>query len=1093
MKTQQPNSKVPTLTVWLATVTVALWTCLLPLGLHGQIGASGITGTVSDATGAAIPNVKITIGNEATSVERETVSSSRGEYIVRDLSPGSYSVTAEAPGFETTKTLHIVTEVDQVSTVNIALKVGATSTAVSVSGNAVTALNTESGTVGTLVTAKQITTLPLDGRSWISLNYLTPGAVNFHGTTADESIMASVTPPNVVLNGLRGGNNAYYIDGASLQDRETQVIRVIPPLDSLSEFRVQTSNFGAEFASGAGGVISAATKSGTNSLHGSAWEYIRNNVLDARSYFDTSRPPLKRNQFGGVVGGPIVKSRAFFFGGYEGFRQSEGQTLVTDYPTMAERSGDLSSISTPIVNPYTGKPYPNNQVPVNPLSAQWFADWIPLPNTNVPVGQGNFRSNAPAPIDYDSYVGRVDYSFSDKTSIFGRYLGTWAHGDTPWYIAQFLRPVHNHGQNAAMQAIHTFSPSFVGQLNFNWNRVFADETIANSENKNMLTELGLVSGAYGFTTTAFSAQAPPEVSVTGFGSMGSSLFGRPRQFYGDSYDGDLLFFFNRGSHNIKFGGNVWREFYNFPEVINPTGGWSYNGFFTGNGLADFLLALPRSLSAIASPFYQDLWRWQNGLWFQDDWKINQKLTVNLGLRFDFDGRFLAHSGRVANLDLSNPPIATLVYPVANAPGCPVGGCSPVNPPGWNSFLMDSHKLLWSPRLGLAYRLTNSAVVRTGFGMYWQPLTADPSLNMSLNPPFVQSIAATYDMTTLATFDRANPLLNSAAAAIAAYATQHHIRDGLVYQWNLAVEQAIGANVFTLGYLGNVGTDLYSFSSPNLAPPGPGPIQSRRPYTNFGGISFQYGETNANYNALQAKMERRFTNGLAYTAGYAWGKCLNNSDGTYIESQSDEYQQPNNRAAEYSSCEFDVRNALTFSYMYALPFGQGKAFLSSASGIVNKLVDGWQLQGITSMFSGSHQTFVTNSWDNLNNGGIGYPDKVCNPDRGRGQSNSQKVAMFFNTACFAAPAGGTVGVANYVYGDSRRHPLSSPGEILWNMGLQKNTNVFERLNVRFTAESFNLFNRVNFQPPLTSFGTPQFGTITAANAGREIQFGLNLIF
>ena len=175
--------------------------------------------------------------------------------------------------------------------------------------------------------------------------------------------MASVTPPNVVLNGLRGGNNAYYIDGASLQDRETQVIRVIPPLDSLNEFRVQTSNFGAEFASGAGGVISAATKSGTNSLHGSAWEYIRNNVLDARSYFDTSRPPLKRNQFGGVVGGPIVKSKAFFFGGYEGFRQSEGQTLVTDYPTMAERSGDLSSISTPIVNPYTGSLIPTIRFP----------------------------------------------------------------------------------------------------------------------------------------------------------------------------------------------------------------------------------------------------------------------------------------------------------------------------------------------------------------------------------------------------------------------------------------------------------------------------------------------------------------------------------------------------------------------------------------------------------------------------------------------------------------------------------------------------------------------------------------------------------
>ncbi|HET6216666.1 MAG TPA: carboxypeptidase-like regulatory domain-containing protein [Acidobacteriaceae bacterium] len=1093
MKAGRPKTKAPILSLWLAWITVALCTSLLPLALHGQIGASGIAGTVTDPTGAAVPNAKITITNESTGVQRQTVSSSSGDYFVRGLPPGTYTVGTEVPGFQTTTAAHVVTEVDEVSTVNVTLKVGATTTQVSVAAATAATLNTESATVGTLVTAKELTNLPLDGRSWISLNYLTPGAVNFHGTTAHESIMGSVTPPNVVLNGLRGGNNGYYIDGSSLQDRETQVIRVIPPIDSLSEFRVQTSNFDAQYANGAGGAITAATKSGTNRLHGSVWEYIRNDDLDARSYFNTTRPPLHRNQFGGVAGGPIIRNKAFFFGGYEGFRQSQGQQLVADYPTAAERSGDLSSIPNPVINPYTGVPYVHNQVPVNPLSTQWFNDFIPLPNTNVPVGQGNFRIAAPAPINYNSYVARGDYTFSEQTSLVLRYLGTWANGETPWYISEFLRPVRNIGQNAAMEAIHTFTPSFVGQLNFSWNHGFADETTANTGNKNMLTELGLVPGAYGFTTSAYSAQAPPGVSVTGFGSFGNSLFGRPRQFYGDSYDGDLLFYFNRGSHNIKFGGKLWREFYNFPEAIRPTGSWSYNGFFTGNALADYLLQLPRSISSLPQPFYQDVWRWQDGLWFQDDWKVNSNLTVNVGLRFDFDQRFLSHSGRLANVDLSTPPIATLVYPKANAPGCPPGGCQPANPPGWNPFLVDPHKLLWSPRLGAAYRVGVGSVVRAGFGMYWQPLTTDPIVNMSLNPPFVTSVGATYDLTTLATFNRSNPLLNSPAAGIAVEATQQHIRDGLVYQWNLAVEHAFGANVLTVGYLGNSGVDLYSFSSPNLAPPGPGLINPRRPYTNFGGISYQYGETNSNYNALQAKMTRRFTNGLAYTVGYAWGKCLDNSDGTYIESESDEYQQPNNRAAEYSNCEFDVRNALTFSYIYALPFGHGQRLLNNASGVANAIVGGWQLEGITSMFSGSHEAFVTNSWDNLNNGGIGYPDKVCSPNLGRGRSNRQKVAMFFNTACFAAPHGGTIGVANYFYGDSVRHPLDSPGEILWNMGLQKNTQVFEALNVRFTAESFNLFNRANFQPPSTSFGTPQFGTLTAANAGREIQFGLDLIF
>lgn len=1076
-----------------------IWTSVLLLGfvfpslLRAQIGASGITGTVVDPSGSAVAGASVTVENDATKVVWRTVSSGSGGYILRNLPPGTYAVTVEAPGFQKNVVTNVATEVEKVSTVDVALKVGATSQEVTVSATAATALNTESGTVGTLITPREITTLPLNGRSWISLNFLSPGAVNFHGTTANESVMASVTPPNVVLNGLRGGNNAYYIDGSSLQVRETQVVLVIPPLDALNEFRVQTSNVGAEYTTGAAGVMSAATKSGTNQYHGDVWEYLRNSALDARSYFDTIRPPLTRNQFGAVFGGPILKSRTFFFGGYEGFRQSEGQTLVTDYPTAAERAGDLSSIPTQIMNPFTGQPYPNNQIPADSLATQWFNNWIPLPNTNVPVGQGNFRIAAPAPITYNSYVARLDHNFTDKTSIFARFLGTWSKASTPWFIAGFLRPTANDGENAAVQVVHTFSPTTVGQFNLSYNRPFQDETIANSKNANMLNELGLVPGAFGFTTSDFSAQGPPRVSVTGFGAMGSSLFGRPRRFYGDDYHLEASFYLTRGSHNMRFGGNLWREFYNFPETINPTGAWSYDGTFTGNGLADFLLSLPRSVSTIANPFYQDVWRWQTGLWFQDDWKVTPKLTVNLGLRWDIDDRWFAHSGRVANLDLSTPPIATLIYPTANAPGCPVGGCSPVTPPGWNPTLVDTPQYLWSPRIGFAYRLAENTVIRGGGGIYYQPLTTDPFLNMSLNPPFVQSIGATYDATTLATFDRTNPLANTTAAAIGAFATQQHIRDAYISQWNLTVEHSFGANLLSVGYLGNKGTELYSFSSPNLAPPGPGPIQPRRPYTNFGGINFQESGTDSSYQALQVKVERRFSNGLSYTASYAWSKCIDTSDGSYIESQSDTYQQPNNRAAERAVCEFDVRNAFTVGYIYELPFGRGKTFLGGVSGVADKLISGWQLQGLTSLFSGDHRLTVTNSWDNLNNGGVGYPDVICNPNLGGGRSDADKVTMFFNTSCFAAPSGGTVGVPNFTFGDASRHPLDSPGIMNWDLALQKDTIATERLKVQFSAEAFNVFNRVNFSPPNASFGTPQFGTITAAGPGREIQFGLKLLF
>ena len=1066
---------------------------LLPVASFAQIGASGVTGTVTDPTGAGVPRAKITATNEATNVEASTTSSTAGTYEIRNLIPGSYNVTAELSGFKTSVTSHVPTEVDKVSTVNIQLTIGTVSESVNVNAAEAVQLDTESSTVGQLITAREIENLPLNGRNWISLNYLTPGAVVFHGTTAGESVTSSVYPQNVVFNGLRGGNNAYYIDGAYLPALETQVVLVIPPLDALGEFRVQSSNFSAEFVGGAGGVVSATTKTGTNAFHGSAWEYLRNDVLDASNYFASgiAKPSLKRNQFGAVLGGPIVKNRAFFFGGYEGFRQRKGATLVGDYPTSAERSGNLSDSATPIVNPLTGLRFPNNQIPVSPVSAKYISDWIPLPNTNVPVGQGNYRINAPQPINYNTYVGRADYTLSEKTNMFGRYYYTRADSSTPWFVSGFLRPTVNKGQNAAVQATRTFSPTTAGQFRFSYNRTFQDESTDNSRQVDMLTELGIAPGALGFSNSpANSLRAPPSVSVTGYSGFGGSLFGRPRQFYGNSYFFDLLLFLNRGSHNMRMGGNVDREFHNFPEDIQPTGSWGYNGTFSGSPLADYLLGYPRSVSVISGLFHQDLWRWEDGVWFQDDWKVSANITVNLGLRWDWDQRWVTHSGTLSNWDLSAPPTAVEVFPVAKVAACPAGTCSPLSPFGRQ--LVTNSKSLWSPRVGFAYHMRDNSVLRGGYGMYWQPLTSDPFVNMSLNPPFVARFAATYQLSNLATFNLSNPLQGTNAAGISASGTDPHIDDGNVQEWTLGVEQSFGATVLSLAYVGNKGTHLLGGGFSDLAPPGPGPLIPRQPFTNVS-VGLAGSEGDANYNALQARLERRFTRGLSLIASYAWQHAIDNSDGTYIESQGATYQQPNNLKAERSNAEFDVRNAVTFSYIYELPFGRGHAILGQAGGVVNALVNGWQLQGITQLYSGAHQATAVLGYDNLNDGGTGYPDKICDPNLGYGRSNASKVARFFNTSCFAPPAGGKVGVPNYIFGNSSRHPLANPGINLWSIGLQKETSLLERLRVQFIAESFNTFNHPNFSPPNTTFGTPQFGTITVAADGRNIQFGLKFIF
>ena len=1063
----------------LAAVAV-LWILLSPVPSASQVGKSGLTGTITDASGAVAPNVKITATNDATNLTWTALTGASGSYSIPALPPGSYTLSAEAGGFQKSVVEHVITEVDRVSSVNITLTVGGINQSVNVKAEG-ELLTTTSGTVGNLVTSKEIETLPLNGRSWISLNYLTPSAVKFRGTSAATSnITASVAPGNFVVNGLRGGNNKYYIDGVDLENTEDQILGIIPPVDALQEFRTQTGNMTAEFMAGAGSVISATTKSGSNEFHGTASEYLRNDKLDARGFFDAKVAELRRNQFNVNLGGPIRKNRTFLFGSYEGFRQVQATTLVGDYPTAAQRAGNLSGVPGQVVDPLSGQPFPGNIIPasrINALSAKWLNDWIPLPNVNVPVGQGNFARAVPRPIDYNTYIGRIDHRFSDSTAIFGRYIYT----DTT-SLQRFIAPLAfsraqdqpNH--NVAFNITHNVGSNAVLEGRFGYQRWFHSEPVASDTNANMLDELGVL-GRPGFTEVADSQLAPPRISVTGFSQFGHSFFGRPRQYTNDNLYYDALFFMVRGAHSLKMGASLVRGRANFPEIINPTGSWTYNGQFSGSGVGDFLLGFPRSISTSIDQFSQDLNRTAAGIWFQDDWKVSPKLTVNLGMRLDMDWRFASQNGRLSNVDLSKPPNAILITP--SDPNFP-------RPSGWDSRLYDAPSLDWAPRVGFAYRALASTVVRGGYGMFWQPMGSDPPVNLSIQGPWIRNISATFDITDLPTFDRSNPLRQSPAVAAAGTGLQKDFKDAYVQEWNLTLEHSAGSNLFSAGYVGNKGTHLLTFAPPNLAPPGPGPIQARRPYSNIGGLQWQESSRTSTYNALQLKAQRRFTNNLSFTVSYAFGKALNTGDGTYIESRSDVFQQPRNPAAERGLAEFDVRQSLSLSYVYQLPFGKGQRFLTGAQGLANKLVTGWQLMGISRFLTGSPFT-VTNSFDNLNNGGSGYPNVTCNPNVSGGRSHAQQIAGFFNTACFARPP-------LYVYGNEGRNVVTGPGTQLWDFSIAKNTPLSERVGLEFRSEFFNIFNNVNFDYPNASFGTAQFGTIRATSEpSRQIQFGLKLVF
>jgi hypothetical protein len=1068
-----------------------------------QVGGTGVTGTVTDTSGLVVVGATVKMTNQSTGVVLSTTTDKAGIYAFYSLIPGMYNVSAQGAGFETLVQSDVLTEVDRVSAVDFKLKVGSTSQTVSVEANA-SPINTESVTVGNLVTGKEIVDVPLNGRNWVSLNLLTPGAARFYGTSMSFSnITESVAPGNFVVNGLRGGNNSYFLDGINQQDVEDFILSVIPPLDSLAEFRTESGNSGAEFTGGAGAMVTAVTKSGTNEFHGSAWEYIRNSALDARNYFSTSVPELRRNQYGLAGGGPIRRDHTFWFVAWEGFRQAQGQPYLGSYPTASEVAGNLSDFNTTVVDPLTGLPFPGNVIPanrINPLSASWIKSFIPLPNSNVPLSQGNYVVQRVEPITYDSGVGRIDQRVGQNGNLFGRYIYTLSSAQEPTILQSFARTQTRPGEDVAIQYTHQLSTRLILEGLFGYHLYDDREPEGNYGNQNMINALG-VQNDPNFSNAAASLQAPPQISVTGLSQFGTSYLGRPREIKnrGFYYNGSV--FLTAGAHAMRMGINIENNRADFPETIIPTGAWHYTGQFSGLGFGDFLLGYPRTIGVDPDPFNPESRRVAGGGWFQDDWKMSPKLTFNLGLRFDIDTRYVSADNSVANFDLSSPPVAVNITP-ANRPA------------GWSRALVDGPAYLLSPRVGLAYKLGANTVVRAGYGIFFQPMSADPYVNYSINPPFERSISATIDISQLPTFNRSLPLASSAASALEAIAIQKNFKDGYVQQFNLTVEHSIGATSFQVAYVGNTASQLYQSFDVNLTTPGPGPIVPRQPFTQMlvatggvvtpglqpvGGIDVQGSGANSNYNGLQIKVQRRFTHNLSFTASYAWSKAIDSSDGSGIESYPEGLQQPFNTAAERGLAQFDLPQSLTFDYIYALPMGRGQMFLSN--GVLANVLGGWQLQGITSLQSGTPFTIV-NAYDNLNNGGTGYPNVTCNPNFGRGRSSAQKVAEFFNTSCFAPAGNGVVGVPNYTFGNERRNSVFGPGTNFWSTGLKKNFSL-DRVQLQFTSEFFNVFNRTNFGifPPSVfdgnpnlSFGTPQMGKLYyTSQDNREIQFGLRMSF
>ena len=1082
-----------------APLRFALWVaCILfysTASLHAQVNATGtFSGLVIDPTGAAISRAQVKVTDEGTGIVTTKETAPDGYYTVPLLKPGVYSIEIGATGFTTAVRKDVGLQIQQVVQADFTLQVGNMQQQVTVEGGA-PLLNTESTEVGNVLSEHSVQQLPLNGRNFSQLALLTPGTnpgpvggIRTQGN-GNETQRAGA---EVVASGSRGSFNTFMIDGLDDRDQSVGTVKVFPNLESIGEFKVQIGNYSSEFAGG-GAVVNVITRSGGNDFHGSAFEFLRNNAFDARQFFDAAKPQFQQNQFGGALGGPIRKNKTFFFGDYQGLRVHTASTSVLTEATNAMRGGNFSGVAT-IYDPgtynaatNTRQQFAGNVIPTNridPIANNLLAIFA---QPNLPGNRNNFRVNNLAVQVQDQYDVRVDQTFSERDSMFGRYT----HGDadttfpaTPVLINGAINPLafaqgtatagslrlnHAPSDQATLQEVHQFSPSVVNQLALGYTR-FALRVVPLDQGFNIAQQLGL-QGA----NTGENAGSMASLSISGYQGYSSSNL--PEIVPQNTWQISDTISYTKGAHSLRFGASIVHNGFGFFQLGAPSGSLSFTGVYSnnpatsagGNGFADFLLGLGASSSKSAAPYgvpYETYTEY--GGFIQDTWRATNRLTVNLGLRYDLFTPLTERYNRQSDYLLGS---GTLALAGQN---------------GYSASILDTQTHDFSPRIGLAYRADDKTVVRAAYGLfYFNEVGAGGSTRLFINNPF----AAQYAVSCAATA----PCL-STSIGIPNVPSANNLPTNVyqpipnltpnVQQWNFTVERQFATSlVARVGYVGTRGTHLNLNLDENVAAPGPGAVPARRPYPSVATISAWEPRGPSSYNGLQASLEKRFTSGVSFLAAYTYSRSLDEGAGGNSSTGESRIniQNPRNLSADYGLSNFNYDQRFTLSSVYQMPFGKGRKFLSNAGRLTDALVGGWQISSIVTAQSGAPFS-VSLSTPTANTGTFTRPNRICN---GNLPSSKQTINAFYDTSCFVTPALNT-------FGNAGRNILIGPGLGTWDLGADKDFALTERFALQFRSEFFNVLNRANFGLPNGSIGSAAQGTITTViTNARQIQFALRL--
>ncbi len=1065
--------------------------CLLAYPQIGwtQVTTASLQVSVNDSSGAKVPGASAAIANVATGVTQTGITDSTGAVIFPRLAVGQYELTVDKAGFSRYVQAGITLTVGQSASANVVLKIGKVSSSVTVTSQ-VPLVDTRNPGNNSLIGEKQVVDLPLNGRLAQSLLLTAPGTVNLDRLYVIVSTEGGVYPgeSDESVNGTDRSTINYQLDGVTHNDTYVNAALPFPNPDAVQEFALQSSSFSAEYGNAAGGVVNIVSKSGTNAFHGSAFEFLRNGSLNAKNYFGTTHDSLHRNQYGGTLGGPILKNKLFFFGTYQGTRTSSSTTAGSAFvPDAAERTGDFSELLThnppiQLKDPVTGLPVPGNKIPSNELDpvSQKLLQYIPLPNG--PNGHLTYTTASNTTTD-NQYLAKIDYS-RGKNQVTGSYF--WTKFSQPILVPTTNLLQAQGGNQVRIQTLsldHAYirSPTLLFNTTYGW-----------------VQQVGGSSSAAPFSLNSLGAKianpAVPEIAVFINGGFNINT-----HHLGQFNRGDWVIREDvtkvAGRHEFHFGGEALHVYNNLTNQFGQSGNNSFNGSLSGTGLSDFIYGRASNFSQGGGQ-YGNIVGTQYSFFAQDNWRATDALTVNAGLRWD---PYLPYYDKQGHIVCFDPGQQSMRYP--NAPnGMIFGGSN--HDAACPERGSDRYLPQFGPRVGFAYRMTadGSRSLRGGFGIYYAPIPTAYYLQSTVAPFAPQFSLSDVKLSDPwgsagvpnpfpAQYGPASPGPSATFTLPVGIGSvfPRNFRPSTYNSWNLILEQQLGkTSVARLAYVGNQGRHISGAmpreTNPAIYIPGKSTganTQQRRPYQNFSNVFSDDSNGISNYNGLQASFENRIINGLTLTANYTWSKSMDDNNELFLGQWTDPY----NRAFDYAPNAGDSTNNFKLTEVWALPAPH------SHGPLLDRIAGGWEITSFTTWQSGQPFTQYCDCDNSFTGIGLDRADYTGAPNQiGVHRSHAEQIAHWFNTAAFVYPK--VLGS----FGTGTRNQVRGPHYFDTDAAVLKNTKIAEEVNLQLRGEAFNVFNNVNLGVPNSGLANAgSGGEITSALSPRIVQLSAKITF